>query len=151
MQGAVCLFAYNPTKFISNKNETKKCIFSVMHWIADCVPMKSKDSSGKNKALKIFSWKTRLVRGLRFKTKSFNSRAVDGRQICKRKKGKKNVFLSIFFLKYQNNINRPATQCFLSVTNWERESVLDFVLHVGHYCFNFHFFSFFLLLKNRAR
>ena len=26
-----------------------------MHWIADCVPMESKDSSDKNKALKIFS------------------------------------------------------------------------------------------------
>ena len=26
-----------------------------MHQIADCVPMKSKGSSGKNKALKIFS------------------------------------------------------------------------------------------------
>ena len=27
----------------------------------------------------ILAWKTRLVRGLRFKTKSFNSRAVEGR------------------------------------------------------------------------
>jgi len=27
----------------------------------------------------ILVWKKRLVRGLRFKTKSFNSRAVDGR------------------------------------------------------------------------
>ena len=27
----------------------------------------------------ILAWKTRLVRGLRFETKSFNSRAVDGR------------------------------------------------------------------------
>ena len=26
----------------------------------------------------ILAWKKRLVRGLRFKTKSFNSRAVDG-------------------------------------------------------------------------
>ena len=27
----------------------------------------------------ILAWKTRLVRSLRFKTKSFNSRAVEGR------------------------------------------------------------------------
>ena len=65
---------------------------------------------------------------------SFNSRAVDGQKsrvkYGKEKRVKKNAFFPIFFLKYQNNINQPVTQCFLSVTNWKQESVLDFVLHV---------------------
>ena len=77
--------------------------------------------------------------------RSIHAPLTDGRsrvKYIKEDRVKKNVFLSIFFFKYQNNINQPATQCFLSVTNWERESVLDFVLHVGHYCFNFHFLFF---------
>ena len=42
--------------------------------------------------------------------------------------GKKEcLFFNISFI-YQNYIKRLATQCFLSVTNWEQESVLDFGL-----------------------
>lgn len=55
-------------------------VINLMHWIANCIPMKTKDSSGKKKILKFFkydSWKTRLERGLCFKV-NFNSCAVDG-------------------------------------------------------------------------
>ena len=55
MQGAVCCSHKIKQNSLQIKTRQKKCIFSLMHWIADCVPMKSKDSSGKNKALKIFS------------------------------------------------------------------------------------------------
>ena len=61
------------------------------------------------------------------------------------------MFFVNIFLKYQNNINRPATQCFLSVTNWEREGVLDFVLHVVIIALISIFSLFFFLLKNQAR
>ena len=98
-----------------------------MHWIADCVPMKSKDSSGKNKALKIFSneYDSKLNRSIQAPLTT-----VVSRQTYQRRKGKTECYFVNIFFKYQNNINRPAKQCFLSVTNWEREGILDFVLHV---------------------
>ena len=40
------------------------------------------------------------------------------------------MFFGQYLFKYQKNINRPATQCFLSVRNCEWEGVLDFVLDV---------------------
>ena len=56
----------------------------------------------------ILAWKTRLVRGLRFKTKSFNSRAVDGRQsrvkYIKEERVKKNVFFVNIFLNTKTTL-----------------------------------------------
>ena len=76
--------------------------------------MKSKDSSGKDKALKIFSneydscLENKAGERSAFKTKSFNSRAVDGRysrvKYIKEERVKKNVFLSTFFLNTKTTL-----------------------------------------------
>ena len=65
--------------------------------------MKSKDSSGKNKALKIFSneYDSKLNR-------SIHAPLTDGSlasDISQRRKGKKECYFVNIVLKYQNNIN----------------------------------------------